>query len=48
MTEAEATRDEPAPAALPQPAKPQRWMLGRMRAHIAGYDDAPPRGDITD
>ena len=46
-TEAEATPDEPAPTALPQPAKPQRWMLGRMWAHIAGYDDAPPRGAGT-
>ena len=51
LLEAEAepprTCDEPAPMAAPQPAKPQRWMFGRVWAHIAGYDDVPPRGAGT-
>jgi hypothetical protein len=45
--DAEPMHEEAAPTAAPQPSKPQRWMLGRMWAHIAGYDNAPPRGAGT-
>ena len=40
---------EPARVATPEPppAKqaPQRWMLGRIWAHVAGYDNAPQRSE---
>jgi hypothetical protein len=37
-----STLQEARPSA--PPAKPQRWVLGRIWAHVAGYDNAPPRG----
>ena len=45
--EPEPTRDEATPQEASQPTKPQRWMLGRVWAHIAGYDDVPARGAET-